>query len=208
MKVLTVARRYRLAVAGCVASLLATAVDGEIHKSSIIIFWAMLRALRSSFIPNWPDPRLPSWATRLVPVIVLMASSGYKLPTWQLDRKMMNSSHIKFLDYHGGKSRAQLAPFVLGIDSPCPHITHPGQGCLEHGYSFWLQSYRRALGALLPVYGAAILFAKRRNFLNFLFNLLRSSAFLSTYCTSAWLWSCLFYRFIRPVTLFSTHIAR
>jgi hypothetical protein len=214
LRILVVARRYHLAIAGFVASLVAVLVDGEIHKSSIIVVWSMLRALRSSFLPNWPDPRLPSWTARLVPVVVLMLSSAYKLPTWMFDRKMMNPTHIKFLDYHGGKSRKQLEPFVVGIDSPCPHVIHPGQTCVEHSATFWIDSFKRAFKALLPVYGAAILFAKERRWMSFLFNLLRSSAFLSTYCASAWMWACIFYRFRRPATLasssfiFSRHLCR
>jgi hypothetical protein len=87
-----------LAIGGAIGTFVALAVDGSVYHSSLLMFWLVIRALRSHYVPVWGDK---GFIARLVPTLLLMFSSGYKLPTWNFDRKAMDAGQIKFLDYHG-----------------------------------------------------------------------------------------------------------
>ncbi|PKA49535.1 hypothetical protein AXF42_Ash004075 [Apostasia shenzhenica] len=84
---------------------------------------------------------------------------------------------------------------------PCS-IIHGNQSCTGHFISFLFQAYRRALPVYLPVYLIPAIIVHRQGLLKCpftimtksLFGVARSSMFLSTYCTSAWGWTCLLFR--------------
>ncbi|KAL0796385.1 hypothetical protein Bca101_067762 [Brassica carinata] len=84
---------------------------------------------------------------------------------------------------------------------PCSMI-HGGESCTKHGLTFFLQAYRRALPVYVPVYLIPALIVHRQDLLRKQYSILgkgllgtaRSSLFLSTYCTSAWAWTCLLFR--------------
>jgi hypothetical protein len=106
-------RRYHLAIGGGVATFVAIAVDGSVYNSSLLIFWLLVRALKSHYVPVWGDKGV---VARIVPTLILMLSSAYKLPTWNFDRKAMDYGQIKFLDYHG--SRINRRRQLPRADSP------------------------------------------------------------------------------------------
>ncbi|KAL0661724.1 hypothetical protein Bca4012_098561 [Brassica carinata] len=84
---------------------------------------------------------------------------------------------------------------------PCSMI-HGGESCTKHGFTFFLQAYMRALPVYVPVYLIPALIVHRQDLLKKQYSILgkglfgtaRSSLFLSTYCTSAWVWTCLLFR--------------
>ncbi|CAN7093272.1 unnamed protein product [Brassica rapa subsp. narinosa] len=84
---------------------------------------------------------------------------------------------------------------------PCSMI-HGGESCTKHGLTFFLQAYMRALPVYVPVYLIPALIVHRQDLLKKQYSILgkglfgtaRSSLFLSTYCTSAWVWTCLLFR--------------
>ncbi|CAH8313137.1 unnamed protein product [Eruca vesicaria subsp. sativa] len=84
---------------------------------------------------------------------------------------------------------------------PCS-IIHGGESCTKHGLTFILQAYMRALPVYVPVYLIPALIVHRQDLLKKQYSILgkgllgtaRSSLFLSTYCTSAWAWTCLLFR--------------
>ncbi|XP_027338570.1 uncharacterized protein LOC113852480 [Abrus precatorius] len=87
---------------------------------------------------------------------------------------------------------------------PCS-IVHGNQSCSGHVLSFLLQAYKRALPVYLPVYLIPALIVHRKGLLKRpctiltkgLFGTARSSLFLSTYCASAWMWTCLLFRIFK-----------
>ncbi|XP_043725669.1 uncharacterized protein LOC122672237 [Telopea speciosissima] len=84
---------------------------------------------------------------------------------------------------------------------PCS-IIHGHQSCAEHVISFFVQAYGRALPVYLPVYFIPALIVHRLDLLKRHYTILgkcllgtaRSSLFLSAYCSSAWMWTCLVFR--------------
>uniref|UniRef100_A0A1U7YGY5 Uncharacterized protein LOC104248762 n=1 Tax=Nicotiana sylvestris TaxID=4096 RepID=A0A1U7YGY5_NICSY len=87
---------------------------------------------------------------------------------------------------------------------PCS-IVHENQGCGAHFISFLIQAYKRALPVYLPVYLVPALIVHRQGLLKRpniilakgLLGTARSSLFLSVYCSSAWLWTCLLFRLFK-----------
>ncbi|EYU28494.1 hypothetical protein MIMGU_mgv1a010068mg [Erythranthe guttata] len=87
---------------------------------------------------------------------------------------------------------------------PCS-IVHGNQSCGTHFFSFLLQAYKRALPVYLPVYLIPALIVHRKGLLNSPFKILwkglfgtaRSSLFLSMYCSSAWIWTCILFRILK-----------
>ncbi|KAI8550386.1 hypothetical protein RHMOL_Rhmol06G0102300 [Rhododendron molle] len=87
---------------------------------------------------------------------------------------------------------------------PCS-IVHGNQSCGAHFISFLIQAYKRALPVYLPVYLIPALIVHRQGLLKRPYTILgkgligtaRSSLFLSTYCSSAWMWTCLLFRLFK-----------
>ncbi|KAK7304031.1 hypothetical protein RJT34_15024 [Clitoria ternatea] len=87
---------------------------------------------------------------------------------------------------------------------PCS-IVHGNQSCGGHVLSFLFQAYKRALPVYLPVYLIPALIVHRKGLLKRpstilgkgLIGTARSSLFLSVYCTSAWMWTCLLFRIFK-----------
>ncbi|XP_022773147.1 transmembrane protein 135 homolog isoform X2 [Durio zibethinus] len=128
---------------------------------------------------------------------------------------------------HGVKELASGLPFTnleeiekfykaTGVDIkldpnmkvPCTMI-HGNQSCRAHVVTFFIEAYKRALPVYLPVYLIPTLIVHRQGLLKRPFTILgksiigtgRSSLFLSSYCTSAWMWTCLMFWFIRKCNI-------
>lgn len=137
--------------------------------------------------------------------VVLMclatAQLGY---SWVILPSTLPGSYIKFLNTHGGKS-----PLVLeGIRDVCSRrtrrmpcdVVHPGQSCSGHALTFFPRAYLRALPVYIPVYIVPALLIHRQKLLQkgnaariwpkIVKGCLRSSLFLSLYCTLAWRGVC------------------
>ncbi|KAK9270267.1 hypothetical protein L1049_025844 [Liquidambar formosana] len=87
---------------------------------------------------------------------------------------------------------------------PCS-IIHGHQSCSAHIVSFLIEAYKRALPVYLPVYLIPALIVHRQDLLKRPYTILgkgllgtaRSSLFLSAYCSSAWMWTCLLFRIFK-----------
>lgn len=87
---------------------------------------------------------------------------------------------------------------------PCLMV-HGNQSCGSHVLSFLIQAYKRALPVYLPVYLIPALIVHRQDLLKRPYTILgkgllgtaRSSLFLSVYCSSAWMWTCLLFRIFK-----------
>ncbi|XP_057794561.1 uncharacterized protein LOC131010882 isoform X1 [Salvia miltiorrhiza] len=87
---------------------------------------------------------------------------------------------------------------------PCS-IIHANQACGSHFFSFLLQAYKRAVPVYLPVYLIPALIVHRQGLLKRPHTILwkgllgtaRSSLFLSMYCSSAWIWTCILFRILK-----------
>ncbi|XP_048131094.1 transmembrane protein 135 homolog isoform X1 [Rhodamnia argentea] len=87
---------------------------------------------------------------------------------------------------------------------PCSMV-HGNQSCSAHAISFLIEAYKRALPVYLPVYLVPALIVHRKGLLKRpytilgkgLFGTARSSLFLSVYCASAWMWTCILFRIFK-----------
>ncbi|VFQ86735.1 unnamed protein product [Cuscuta campestris] len=87
---------------------------------------------------------------------------------------------------------------------PCTMV-HGDQSCGAHFLTFLIQAYKRALPVYLPVYLIPALIVHRQGLLKRPYTILwkgifgtaRSSLFLSMYCASAWLWTCILFRIFK-----------
>ncbi|KAI5069036.1 hypothetical protein GOP47_0015337 [Adiantum capillus-veneris] len=92
----------------------------------------------------------------------------------------------------------QLDP---NMSIPCSMV-HGSQGCLSHFFWFLGQAYQRSLPVYVPVYLIPAIIVHRQAILKnplpifskTLLGMARSSLFLSTYCASAWFWTCMLFR--------------
>ncbi|XWS15001.1 hypothetical protein CRYUN_Cryun35bG0057000 [Craigia yunnanensis] len=90
------------------------------------------------------------------------------------------------------------------MKTPCSMI-HGNESCSEHVVSFLIEAYKRALPVYLPVYLIPALIVHRKGLLKGPYTILgkgiigsaRSSLFLSAYCTSAWMFTCLLFRIFK-----------
>ena len=102
-------------------------------------------------------------------------------------------------DWHvaNGTSLEALGAVVAGCDDPCA-LVHPGESHLGHAVRFAAQGVMRALPVYLPVYAVSTAMVQRANLLRkpkhviqrAALGVLRSSLFLSAYCSLAWLSCC------------------
>ncbi|GLT57437.1 hypothetical protein SLA2020_434110 [Shorea laevis] len=91
---------------------------------------------------------------------------------------------------------------------PCT-IIHGKQSCGGHFVSFLIEAYKRALPVYLPVYLVPALIVHRQGLLKRPYRILgkgllgtaRSSLFLSVYCASAWMWTCLLFRIFKKCNI-------
>eukprot|EP01121_Diplochlamys_sp_Union-15-3_P019753 TRINITY_DN7517_c0_g1_i1.p1 TRINITY_DN7517_c0_g1~~TRINITY_DN7517_c0_g1_i1.p1 ORF type:complete len:283 (-),score=2.84 TRINITY_DN7517_c0_g1_i1:28-876(-) len=174
-------RKYRLAIAGALASVIALKIDNSLHESSIVVFWCLMRALRCI------SPSVPYGS-----VIVMCLSAAQILSAWIVAPHELSPTYLKFLNHHGGQSRELLNSLTSINCTPCT-VLHPGISCTKHFPIFFVDGFLRALRVYTPLYLAFLLFSGNKSILNFVKNVVRSSAFLSAYCALSWLSACIFY---------------
>ncbi|KAM7253353.1 hypothetical protein ACFE04_025971 [Oxalis oulophora] len=91
---------------------------------------------------------------------------------------------------------------------PCSMI-HGNESCTGHLVSFLIEAYKRSLPVYLPVYLIPALIVHREDLLKRPYTILgkgifgtaRSSLFLSSYCASAWMWTCILFRIFRTCNM-------
>ncbi|KAF5178181.1 transmembrane protein [Thalictrum thalictroides] len=97
------------------------------------------------------------------------------------------------------------------MEVPCS-IIHGNQSCAAHIVSFLIQAYGRALPVYLPIYLIPALIVHRQDLFKRscrsytilakgLLGTARSSLFLSAYCSSAWMWTCVLFRIFRTCSI-------
>lgn len=64
--------------------------------------------------------------------------------------------------------------------------------CYAHVPHFFWESLPRSLKVYVPVFLLSFLFSNKRNVFYTIENILRSTAFLSTYCTLSWFSNCMY----------------
>ncbi|PIA52155.1 hypothetical protein AQUCO_01000200v1 [Aquilegia coerulea] len=106
------------------------------------------------------------------------------------------------------KSRGVNIKLDPEMKVPCS-IIHGNQSCAAHIVSFLIQAYGRALPVYLPIYLIPALIVHRQDLFKRSYSILakglfgtaRSSLFLSAYCSSAWLWTCVLFRMFRTCSI-------
>jgi len=175
--------KYRLAIAGGLASVIALKIDNSLHASAIVVFWCLMRALRCI------APPMPYGST-----IVMCLASSQIIAAWIMSPGELSSTYVKFLNAHGGQSPKVMTSLqTIGYTFPC-EVVHPGISCTRHVPLFFTDGFLRATKVYTPLYLAFLLFSKNKSIIGLLKNIARSSAFLSAYCTISWLAACIFYR--------------
>ncbi|TXG52795.1 hypothetical protein EZV62_021964 [Acer yangbiense] len=110
---------------------------------------------------------------------------------------------LKFL---GRRLAFSIMPYVYPSEAL---IIHGNQACAAHFVTFLVQAYKRALPVYLPVYLIPALIVHRQGLLTRpctilgkgLLGTARSSLFLSIYCSSAWMWTCLLFRIFKTCNI-------
>ncbi|XP_010267822.1 PREDICTED: uncharacterized protein LOC104604930 isoform X2 [Nelumbo nucifera] len=122
------------------------------------------------------------------------------------------TSGVPFTNLEGIEKHYKLQGVNIKLDPemkvPCS-IVHGNQSCAAHIISFLVQAYGRALPVYLPVYLIPALIVHRQGLLESpctilgkgLFGTARSSLFLSVYCASAWMWTCLLFRIFKTCNI-------
>ncbi len=144
------------------------------------------------------------------------AQLGY---SWIILPSTLPGAYIKFWNKHGGKSkyvmdsiRDMCRETSLGRPTrqlPCD-VVHPQTSCSSHSVSFFPEALARAIPVYIPVYIIPALLIHRQTLLSgheskeiwlkIAKSSLRSSLFLSLYCTLAWRSVCLAFQTTRSVT--------
>jgi len=169
--------KYTLGVAAFVSALIAINVDGEIQESITVVLWTLVRAVRP-FVPH-----IPGGST-----ILMCLTSAILLDTWITHPENHNPGYRKFLDIHGGKDKETLQ--ALRYNFSC-NTSHPGISCWGHFFKFWITSLPRSLKLYAPVYITTFLLSSTKNIPRTIIGYLRSTVFLSSYCTLAWASLCM-----------------
>lgn len=162
-------------------------------KNSVIVLWLLIRAIRYT---------LP-FSVPYGDVIVMCLSATQILSTWIRCPWEHAPSYWKFLNKHGGDvgpgKAIQLDPLFETsppISNGCS-IIHPGMDCYTHAVKFWIAGLKRAFPVYLPIHLFGLIFSQKRSLTYFLENMIRSTVFLSTYCTSAWLGACIWLNYVK-----------
>jgi len=170
--------KYTLGVAAFLSALVAINVDGEIHTSMTVVLWVVVRALRH-FVPE-----IPGGST-----LLMCLTASQLLATWIVVPWEHNPAYRRFLDYHGGITRAQLELLTKSPIDTCS-IVHPGSYCIPFLINFLFKSFPRSVRLYLPVYITTFLLSSSKNIPRTIIGFVRSCLFLSLYCTSAWASLC------------------
>lgn len=177
-------RKFHMLIAGGLGSFSALLVDPTLYTSSTFMFWCIVRSIRC-YLPDVPYGA----------VIVMCLTAAQILSTWILYPHQLDPAYLKFLNKHGGRTKEQMRGLLSQPQTPCEAI-HKGRSCTADCIDFYPKSFVRSLKVYLPVYLVMLLFSKKRNIKHLINNILRSSLFLSLYCTIAWYSACFYYKFI------------
>jgi len=181
--------RLRRAICGGFGTLSAVLIDNS-FVNSILVMWTMLRALHSI----WPASLTMPHST----VISMCFSATQILTTWFMSPEDLNRQYRAMLNVHGGKSIEDcVSKFAPGTLVNSCAVSHPGQHCFPHFFTFFGAGMMRALKLYAPLYVLILLMSKPHSIKHAIINTIRSSAFLSLYCTLGWASIC-FRNWIAP----------
>jgi len=176
--------RFPCQISGAIGGLAGLALDPSLAESQLFAIWLMVRAVRCV------TPHIPFAST-----VAMCISSSQILSSYMRAPKHLDGSYLRFLKIHGGQGKEALHALLTRNDvlRLCP-IIHPGQSCPSYWVSFFFEEFRRAVRVYAPLYVVFFLFSRSKNVSFLVQNLMRSSAFLSLYCTLAWASGCVFHR--------------
>lgn len=179
--------RFVNAFAGFVSGAVFSSIDADV-RTAVFVLWILIRALRAL---------LPS--VRYGDVVLMCLSASNILSTYVHYPEDNSPSYKKFLEKFGGKTAQQLAPYrhmvALGPAPICSAI-HAGQSCTSHFITFTFDGIVRSIPLYLPVHLLGFALSSNKKLSTLASNVLRSSLFLSLYCSSAWLVACNMYRHV------------
>lgn len=191
-------RYYSQAIAGGVGASVALGIDRDLGYNSMVI-WFAIRAFRCLFEENV----LGKWITNIphLSTVIMCLSASQILSCWVRHPSELDQGYRRFLDIHGGRPKwvmRRLGAPNAAVVFPLFHLRKPGTSYLTDGIQFFIAGLRRASKVYTPLYLATFLFALvqsknhtsmrlLRLIKNFAMNVLRSSTFLSAYCTFAWM---------------------
>ncbi|KAK9111024.1 hypothetical protein Scep_018543 [Stephania cephalantha] len=213
--------RWRSLLAGAVAgpSMLLTGYDTQ-HTSLAI--YILMRALVLASRCGIKSKRFGgickplSWSHG--DLFLMCLSSSQILSAYILDQESLPVSYKSFLNKHGGKDSSILQgvkeiasgkPFT-NLEAIEKHYKSLGVNIkLNPEMKVPSEAYGRALPVYLPVYLIPALIVHRQGLLQRpytilgknLFGIARSSLFLSVYCSSAWMWTCLLFRIFKTCNI-------
>jgi len=182
--------KYPSQLAGCIGGIIGILLDPSLAESQLFSIWLLVRAIRCI------TPTIPYSSTITMCIAASQILSSYARAPTHLD-----SNYLKFLNIHGGQNKQTLHILRTSKDIKrlCT-IIHPDSYCSTFLLQFFIDEFKRAIRLYAPLYVVFFLFSRSKNVSYLVQNLIRSSTFLSLYCTLAWSSGCLFHRII-PVSV-------
>lgn len=179
--------RFPCEIAGIAGTIAGLLLDPSLRHSQLLALWMMVRAARCV------TPAIPYASTA-----TMCLSSAQILSTYARAPDQLDPSYLKFLKIHGGQGPETLHVMLHRNDllSLCPTI-HPGRSCPSYWVHFFGKEAMRAVKVYAPLYVVFFLFSRTKNISHVVQNIVRSTIFLSLYCTLAWASGCLFHRLFR-----------
>lgn len=179
-------------IIGSILSGISIKIDNKLDKSNIFTIWVALLAGRC-LVPN----------IQFGSIICMCVASCIFLPPYVYAPNELNRIFYNFLVKYGGKSRETLELCSDKVRNSeitdrrlCPYI-HPDETCVVHSSRMFIESIPRSFRLYIPLYIIMYIINPKRDMVTTSKSIIRSSLFLSTYCSMAWVSSCL-YDYINP----------
>jgi len=172
-----------MAIAGGAAAWVGLQIDPSL-MSSTLAFWCLVRAARSLPLPNW----------KYGPTLVMCLSASQILSCWIAAPEDIPPGYLRFLDKQG-MIDASIKKRLMGGEPFC-QVIHPGQSHRQYLWGFFLKNLILSLRVYVPLNIFFFLLASQKNMSGIkrvLENIVRSSAFLTTYSVSAVATGCFIY---------------
>lgn len=181
-------QKYRLVIAGAVGSSVGILVDTSLSRSTVIVFWCLIRALRCY------TPDIPYGSSALMCFCASVILSAYLVDPHELD-----PGYIKFINRQSHRAPETVRALTKTDAQPC-ELIHPGKTCVEDKLALFPINLLTAVKIYIPLYLVFFAFSKKRNVAHLVLNIARSSMFLSTCAFFSWCIVCVLSKFQLPLT--------
>lgn len=190
-----------MAIAGGAAAWIGLKLDPSLLNSTLA-FWCLVRAARCLPWPKW----------KYGPTAIMCFSATQILSSWIAAPEDLPEGYLRFLDKQG-MINASMKKRLMGGELFC-HVTHPGRTHFAYLWGFFRKCLLLSLRIYVPL-NIIFFLATRKNMSGLqraVENIVRSTAFLTSYCTLAIATGCFLYsnfsiKMTRPIMMSQAWVA-